>query len=84
MVKVSLTVLQASSGSEALSLLGTTDLDVVITDHVMPTMTGAELMQTISRLRPGMPMILATGYAELPETLGLKFVRLPKRLVLPA
>jgi signal transduction histidine kinase len=76
--ELGLTVLQASSGSEALSLLGTNDLSLVITDHAMPNMTGAQLIQKISQLRPNLPIILATGYAELPETLGLKFVRLPK------
>ena len=76
--ELGLTVVQASSGGEALSLLERETFDLVITDHVMPKMTGAELMQKIRHKFPTMPLILATGYAELPATDGLKFLRLPK------
>jgi PAS domain S-box-containing protein len=60
--------LQASSGDEALTVLQTGPLpDIVITDHAMPQMTGARLSQEIRDRYPGMPIVLATGYAELPE-----------------
>ena len=39
---------------------------VVITDYAMPTMTGLQLAQCIQDRFPGLPIILATGYAELP------------------
>jgi PAS domain S-box-containing protein len=38
--------------------------DLVITDQTMPQLTGLELAREISRLRPGLPVILYTGYAE--------------------
>ena len=60
--------LQASSGQEALAMLDAGPLpDVVVTDHAMPIMTGARLCQEIRRRHSQMPIVLATGYAELPE-----------------
>jgi CheY-like chemotaxis protein len=49
-------------------------IDVVLTDHAMPMMTGLQLAECIHRRFPGLPIILATGYAELPvdpATLGI-------------
>jgi len=60
-------VLMASSGTEALNALqGNSRIDLVITDHAMPHMTGSELADRIRAIRPDLPIILATGYAELP------------------
>jgi DNA-binding NarL/FixJ family response regulator len=36
----------------------------VITDMTMPKMTGIELAGEIMRIRPGMPVILCTGFSE--------------------
>jgi PAS domain S-box-containing protein len=72
-------VLQATSGEQALNLLGEhRSVDVVITDHAMPAMTGAELASTIQRQFPGLPMVLATGYAELPPGVAASLTRLAK------
>jgi signal transduction histidine kinase len=38
--------------------------DLVITDQTMPQLTGLALAKEIARLRPGLPVILYTGYAE--------------------
>jgi CheY-like chemotaxis protein len=58
--------LAASSGAEALDILRRTDaIDLVVTDHVMPNMTGQQLALSISAQWPQIPIILATGYAEL-------------------
>ena len=58
-------VFEAASGREALEILrrGET-LDLVITDQVMPQMTGLQLADAIRAEAPGLPIILATGYAE--------------------
>ena len=37
--------------------------DLVITDQTMPEMTGIDLARSILRIRPGMPIILCTGYS---------------------
>jgi signal transduction histidine kinase len=61
------TPIEACSGAEALTLLSTgTTVDVVLTDHSMPSMTGLQLAECIQARFPGLPIILATGYAELP------------------
>ena len=66
---------EAHSGAEALDLLGSgLKVDVVLTDHAMPMMTGLQLAERIHSRFPGLPIILATGYAELPvdpSTLGI-------------
>ena len=61
------TVYEASSALEALSVLDREDaIELVLTDQVMPHMTGAELIGEIKSRRPQLPTILATGFAELP------------------
>jgi PAS domain S-box-containing protein len=60
-------VFEATSGREALAMLRQEmAIDLVITDHAMPRMTGLELIAAINAEWPEMPTILATGYAELP------------------
>jgi signal transduction histidine kinase/ActR/RegA family two-component response regulator len=74
------TPVEAHSGAEALDLLGSgLKVDVVLTDHVMPSMTGLQLAGCIQEKFPGLPIILATGYAELPvDPLSLGIARLAK------
>lgn len=61
------TVFEAASGKQALDILRREKaIDLVITDHAMPQMTGVQLADAIRAERPGLPIILATGYAELP------------------
>ncbi len=61
------TAIEAQSGAEALAMLAAgEDVDVVMTDHAMPNMTGLQLAQSIRERYPGLPIILATGFAELP------------------
>jgi signal transduction histidine kinase/ActR/RegA family two-component response regulator len=61
------TAIEAHSGAEALSTLAAgAQIDLVMTDHAMPNMTGLQLAQTIQERYPGLPIILATGFAELP------------------
>jgi CheY-like chemotaxis protein len=72
-------VVEASSGDEALQLLsGDIGFDLVITDHSMPKMTGVQLATRIRELRQDLPIVLATGYAELPDGGDLGLPRLPK------
>ena len=60
-------VVRARSGREALDLLHAhPDVDLVITDQVMPRMTGLQLREAILKDRPHLPVLIATGYAEMP------------------
>ena len=62
------TVFSASSAAEALTLIREKgDIDLLITDQAMPGMTGSELAEAVRRDWPDFPIIIATGYAELPE-----------------
>ena len=75
-------VIQAGSGREALEVLRSTrGLDLVITDHAMPGMTGTQLAEQIVSERPGMPIILASGYAEVAADPRLNLIRLGKPFV---
>jgi CheY-like chemotaxis protein/two-component sensor histidine kinase len=72
-------VLSAKSGREALEALERRhDVDLVITDQVMPRMTGLQLREAIARLRPGLPVLIATGYAEMPAEAAATAPRLGK------
>ena len=44
----------------------------------MPRMTGAQLMEAIHARWPQMPVILATGYAQLPGGIGVEVTKLGK------
>ncbi len=67
------------SGASALTVLRSdTRIDAVITDYAMPDMTGAELASQIQGLRPDLPIILATGYADFPNSHAQNLPRLSK------
>jgi two-component system cell cycle sensor histidine kinase/response regulator CckA len=57
-------VYEATDGEEALDLIraGVADLDVVLSDIVMPRMNGVQLLQSLSTLRPDLPVLLMSGY----------------------
>jgi signal transduction histidine kinase/ActR/RegA family two-component response regulator len=74
------TSIEAHSAAEALAKLESgIEVDVVITDHAMPSMTGLQLAECIQDRFPGLPIILATGYAELPaDPVKLGLLKLTK------
>jgi len=53
-------------------------IDLVITDQAMPHMTGMQLAEAIRAERPDLPIILVTGYAELPPGSDLAIPKLGK------
>lgn len=58
-------VITASSGLEALLLLQRKpDIDAVISDIMMPGMSGIELAEEIARRKPELPVVLMTGYSD--------------------
>lgn len=72
-------VLEAYSGNEALTMLdGGEVFDLMITDYSMPRMTGAELIRAVRARFPVMPIIMASGYADLPPDGEVDVARLGK------
>jgi signal transduction histidine kinase len=70
---------EVASGDAALQFLGTeAAIDLVITDHAMPGMTGTELATCIRRRWPELPIVIATGYADIPGESDLALPRLSK------
>ncbi|MBN9544925.1 MAG: PAS domain S-box protein [Alphaproteobacteria bacterium] len=72
------TALEAHSGPEALDILEKNPVDLVITDQAMPQMSGMQLIAAIKERWPGLPVILATGYAELPAGTAQEMPKLAK------
>jgi signal transduction histidine kinase len=69
-------VIEAHSALEALGLLERGLVpDLLITDHAMPGMTGSELAREVRRRHSRLPILLATGFAELE---GEKVADLPR------
>ncbi|QJU58576.1 response regulator [Sphingomonas sp. AP4-R1] len=64
-------VITASSGPEALDRL-TFDAapDMIVTDQLMPGMTGMELIKRIEVERPGLPVLLVSGYADMAPSMA--------------
>ncbi|MDB5741858.1 MAG: hybrid sensor histidine kinase/response regulator [Polaromonas sp.] len=58
-------VMQAEHAQAGLDQLETVHPDLLITDFLMPGMTGAELIKKAQKKYPGLPAIIATGYADL-------------------
>lgn len=72
-------VLGATSGEQALRLFDQGEvIDLMITDMAMPQMSGAQLAHAVRMLKPDLPIILATGYAERLEGFAAELPRLPK------
>lgn len=71
-------VRDATSATEALKILEQEEFDLVITDYAMPRMTGGELAASIQERWPNVKIVIATGYAEMPEQIRGRFERLGK------
>jgi signal transduction histidine kinase/CheY-like chemotaxis protein len=72
-------VTEVHSAREALKLLEDgLPADLLITDHAMPGMTGMELADEVRRTRPHLPILLATGYAEMQSSQVSDVPRLAK------
>jgi len=65
-------VVSASDGLDGLKLLETEQqgFDLVITDLVMPNISGVGLISIIKKKFPGLPVIAITGWGEHPEALA--------------
>ena len=59
-------VLTAVSGQHALALLAEHQVDLVLSDHLMPGLTGTELARQIKVQMPELPVILISAVNEIP------------------
>jgi PAS domain S-box-containing protein len=72
-------VFQAASAEQAMGLLAQhPEVDVLVTDHAMPNMTGAALAAKVRQSSVSLPIVLATAYAELPLNFAENVTRLAK------
>jgi len=58
------TVTRTRSGPEALEAAAERPFDVVLSDVVMPHMSGLELAEQLHQFQPGLPVVLTTGYSD--------------------
>jgi signal transduction histidine kinase/ActR/RegA family two-component response regulator len=71
-------VVEAAGGAEALGKLAAgLRVDAVVTDYKMPRIDGAELSRRVNAIRPGVPVLIITGYTGTTEDI-LKLPRLAK------
>jgi PAS domain S-box-containing protein len=72
-------VATASSARQALQKLAEgEEFDLVITDHAMPTMTGAQLIEEIRKRWPDLPVLLATAFVDLPPGIAADVPKIAK------
>lgn len=70
---------EAHSGAEALKAIEAgPSFDALITDQAMPGMTGLELAFAARRLQPGLPVLVSSGYDDLPEGSPPDLIRISK------
>jgi CheY-like chemotaxis protein len=63
-------VVTAGSAAEAWDIVTSRHIDLVLSDHLMPGSTGAELAREIKTRLPGLPVILHSGVNEVPSDAG--------------
>lgn len=55
-------VLEASNGQEALKILSTRPINIIVTDMKMPVMDGMQLLRQVKKSYPDVPLIVITGF----------------------
>jgi type II secretory ATPase GspE/PulE/Tfp pilus assembly ATPase PilB-like protein/FixJ family two-component response regulator len=63
-------ILTAATGHEALAVMAAEQVQLVVSDHRMPAMTGAELLKTIKERWPQTIRIMLTGHADINSVMG--------------
>ncbi len=64
------TVVEASSGADALSRLEQVHPQLVLTDLRMPEMNGMQLLERLQIMRPGLPVIMLTAHGDIPDAVA--------------
>jgi CheY-like chemotaxis protein len=72
-------VIDVASAESAIEVLErNAPVDLIMTDYAMPGMTGLELASYVRRFRPELPVLLVTGFADLPNAPLPSVARLSK------
>lgn len=71
-------VIEVNAGSDALQIIRSRRIDLLITDYSMPKMNGAQLARFAKEVVPNLPVVLATGFADLPEEENVGLLRIGK------
>jgi len=79
-------VTMRTSSSEALALLRADpgQFDLVLTDQTMPVLTGMQLAEAVHALRPDLPIILTSGFADVPGAAERRALGIRELLLKPA
>lgn len=64
--KAGYVVLTATSGKEALRVTDSHSVDLILSDQLMPGMSGTELAQQVKAQFPRLPVVLISGINEIP------------------
>ena len=70
--RVGYEIIEATDGLEGLKMVGAGHYDLVITDIVMPFVSGVGVVSALKQKRPGVPVIAITGYGKEPETAAME------------
>lgn len=65
-------VVTAADGMEGLKKLKSNDYDLVITDIVMPYVSGTGVVSALKESKPHIPVVAITGYGEVPEAVAME------------
>jgi DNA-binding NtrC family response regulator len=60
-------VLRAQSAEEALQILASSAVDILVTDQKMPRMTGVQLLEAVGSRHPNLVKVLISGYTDVPD-----------------
>jgi len=72
------TVVEASNGEQALELMAASPVALVITDLVMPKMSGIDFIQRAMQQFPGLPVIVASGSPNaVMKRMGIDSIHVP-------
>ncbi|MBB5687096.1 ATP-binding protein [Sphingobium boeckii] len=78
------TVTEAQGGEAGLRSIASAEPDILIVDFAMPGLTGVDVAKAAHKLAPRLPIILASGYAEVEESQGVNLfhsvIRKPFRI----
>jgi CheY-like chemotaxis protein len=59
-------VITATSAAQALQIVASSGIDLVLSDHLMPCVTGTELARQVKASAPALPVILLSGVNDVP------------------